>query len=84
MHDDVDPAETIAHGFRDDGAAFGSGYIRRDELIGMSNIFGPRARCGEHGRACFAQGRNDRFADTLGAAGDERALALELQVIAQE
>src|ERR1700730_1592939 len=53
-------------------------------MVGMSRIFRPRPRRGEDCRASFAKRRNDRLADTLGAAGDERAFSFELQEVAHQ
>jgi hypothetical protein len=84
MHDNVDSAETLTDSVGDHGTAFGGGYIGRDELVGMSRIFRPRPRRGEDCRACFAKRRDDRLADTLGAAGDERAFSFKFEIVVHE
>jgi hypothetical protein len=53
-------------------------------MVGMSRIFRPRPRRGEDRCARFAKGRNDRLADTLGAARDERAFSFKFQVVAHQ
>jgi hypothetical protein len=50
----------------------------------MSGILRARPCRGEDRGARFAQRRHDRFANTLGAAGDERAFAFKLQVVAHQ
>ena len=58
------------------------GYVGCDELVGVTLIFGSRARCREDPCARLAERCNDRRTDTLGATGDERAFSFELQVVA--
>jgi hypothetical protein len=84
MHHDVDAAEEIAGSAGGDGAAFGSGYIGRHEVVGMSQICWPRPRRGDDRRARIPKRRNDRLADTLGAAGDKRAFSIKFQVVAHQ
>ena len=48
----------------------------------MGEMIWPRPGGGQHGGACFPQRCDDRFADPLGPAGDERTFVLQFQIIA--
>src|SRR6185295_1407415 len=83
MHEDVEAAELLAHGVGDSRASLRRRNIRRNEF-GFATILGSFARCRQHPRACLTQRRNDRRADAFGAAGDQRALALQFEIAAHE
>src|SRR5437879_12650467 len=82
MDDDVDAAEAMKDRLGHDGAAFGSGDIRRNEQIGVGESGGRRTSGGEDLRTDLAQSRDRRCADPLGAARNERPAAIQLETVA--
>src|SRR6266850_8192972 len=84
MDDDVDAAEASKNRLGHDRAAFGSGDIRRDEQMGVGKSGGGRSSGGEDPRTGLAQSRDHGFPDPLGAAGNERPAAIQLETVAHE
>jgi len=81
MDYDVDDAKALADSIGNRRAASGTGYVCSDEHL-IGSILDPRSRRSQDFDTSVLQTGHNSFADTLGAAGDERATAVELEITA--
>src|SRR5438270_14084277 len=84
MDNNVNAAEAIVNRVGHDGAAFGRGNIRCDKQIGFAQFSRCRSSGGEDLRTSLAQSRDHRFADPLCSTRDERAAAIQFEIVAHE
>jgi hypothetical protein len=83
MHKDVEAAELLSHGVGDCRAAFCRGNVRRNEF-GFADLFGTFARRRKHPRARFTERGHHCCAHPFRAAGHQRALAFQFEVVAHD
>jgi hypothetical protein len=81
---DVDAAELLDHGIRDPRATLSGADIRSHKQVLWRKIVGPRPCRGNDHRAGLVQPCRHGFADPLGAAGDERPVAIEFENAAHQ
>src|SRR3954471_15745008 len=84
MDNDIDPAETIAHRIGHERAPFGGGHICRDKQIGSMRCVRRISSSRENPRTHFPKPRDHRFSNPLRAARDERAAAIQFEIVAHE
>jgi len=81
VDDDVDPAKAFTNGAGHKSAALGSGNIGGDEQLGVGELGGCRSGGGENCHPGLAQSRHHSLSYPLGATGNERPAASQLDTV---